>query len=112
MSYKEIKKSDLNIGELVAETKISSREDGMLYFLGQDGHLWQQEERDENSSSLKMVEEVGVIRESGYLYYPDEELHIYRFPNPIQEESSYKGCMVIFLLLSSSFFTLLFLIIS
>ena len=40
MSYKEIKKSDLNIGELVAETKISSREDGMLYFLGQDGHLW------------------------------------------------------------------------
>ena len=110
MSYKEINKSDLNPGELVAETKISSREDGMLYFLGQDGNLWQQEEGSDNASSRKIVEKVGGVRESGYLYYADEELNIWRIPGP--EESSSSGCMVIFLLLSSSFFTLLFLIIS
>jgi hypothetical protein len=65
------------MAQRVGSEKVS-REDGYLYYLGKDGHVWKTPMRtNKRGRKAKVTDEV-VRREEGYLYFIDKGGYVAR----------------------------------
>ncbi|MFH1285968.1 MAG: hypothetical protein ABIH99_05300 [Candidatus Micrarchaeota archaeon] len=52
------------------------REDGYLYYVGEDGYVWRAPMKHNKSGSKKKVGNERISKEKGYMYYVDKDGYV------------------------------------
>ena len=65
------------MGQKIGQEKID-REDGYLYYLGKDGHVWKSPMKSNSRGRKARIGEEKIQREQGYLYYIDKNGYVAR----------------------------------
>ena len=99
-----------NTDEKVAKINLT-KEPGYLYYLEDDGHVWRSAHDPNKIPQKELVKKTYVRRDNRYVYFVDKSGDLARYKMDETYINNQSGCMVIFLLLSSSFFTMLFFIL-
>lgn len=65
------------MGRKIGSEKIS-REDGYLYYVGRDGHVWAVPMRHNRRGRKKKVGRERIDKEPGFLYYVGKDGYVYK----------------------------------